>query len=287
MSRILLGYRTTGFMRPDPFQPFFLPWWFPVWLLVFGAGPAFSQSVDETSSTHITRTETTATVLGPLDIARTDRNVWGLDEADWNTYLQLMDGPYGLWYPHLAPAFVLGIAATRESERERFARQVWQQERQRMDQLLAFNRSYQRLARAERGQPGFRLLDPTRRLQVSRPEPIRDRIARSLAGTSDRLHLVVRRDCAPCQEAARQLVRQERPLDVWYVGARSNQEIRRWARDSGIPVEQVQDRTITLNHDRGQWARSGFDPADLPALFRDPARREPVPLPLTRSGSGP
>ena len=269
------------FHRQESVLPSLLHWCLPALLLLAGAGPSFSQEASVTGHTRITQTERTSAVAGPLDIARTNREAWGLDESDWKAYVRLMQGPSGLWYSHLPPAFVLGINATTESERDRFARMVHEQERRRIDALLAFNRAYQRIARDERERPGFSYFDETLLSQAapaSGQSSVQALIDRSLNTGPERIQLFVERDCERCTEAARTFSETGRELDIYYVDAASDLEISRWARNAGIPAGLVRDRTITLSHDHGALARAGHGQSNLPLIFRNSALVKPVSL---------
>lgn len=277
------------FHRRDAFPPPLLHWCFAALLLLAGAGPSFSREETPAADIRITETRRTATVLGRPDIARTDiartgREAWGLSETDWNAYLELMEGPSGLWYAHLDPVFVLGINAATEAERDRFARMVYEQERRRIDALLAFNRAYQRIARAERGNPGFdffddRLLSPSAAAGPGTGNAgMTALIDRALDSPPARIQLFVARDCERCAHAARTLATSGRELDIRYVGARSDGEISRWARAAGIPPERVRDRSVTLNHARDELAQTGRAVAGFPILFPDASLGSPVTL---------
>ena len=219
-------------------------------------------------------------VIGRIGLGETARKAWGIDEADWQVYRELMAGPSGLWYPHLPPAMVLGINATTGAERRRFARIVRDQERQKLDALFEFNRTYQAIARSERERPGFSLFDesllrsPVR--QASRT-PVRP----------ERVIAFVGPDCPRCDSAVRTLAAAGTALDVYYVDAASDGEIRSWARRIGIPVERVRSRTVTLNHDAGnRLGRSGYARRDLPLLFDDASLERPIGLAEILGASG-
>ena len=211
---------------------------------------------DDTEVLEITKKRVVVTESG--------RAVWGLSESDWLNYMKLMLGPSGLWYSRLAPAFVLGINAKSESERERFARIVYDQERRRLDDLFTFNRTYQRIARAERSAPNFSYFGDF--------EEIEDHAGNSFPDTFPaRILLFVGPECPRCDQSVLDLVVTGWPFDIYYVGAGSNTEISHWARRIGLPPSRVRDRSITLNHDRGALARVGMYRSDLPVLFRDPS----------------
>ncbi len=101
----------------------------------------------EASFGESTNTESVNTRIRRIERNETHRQAWGLSETDWSRYQDLLSGPSGLWYSHLAPTVVLGINAESDAERQRFAQIVWEQEQQRLDNLFAFNRAYQQVTR--------------------------------------------------------------------------------------------------------------------------------------------
>lgn len=245
--------------------------------------------------TEVRDTEPVRTVPGRVALTETARRAWGLSETDWTAYARLMQGPAGLHYPHLGPAFVLGIHAATEAERTRFARIVYRRERRRLDALFAFNRAYARIARADRARPDFRffgefggpagLSGNTGNTGNSAPSvfsalsKLSGHAGPSPAGSAPaRLLVFVGADCPRCDRAVRALAAADRPFDIYYVDAASDGEISRWARGIGLPADRVRDRGVTLNHDAGLLARAGLGGSGLPLLFRDPALKAPVPL---------
>ena len=243
-----------------------------VLMLVVPPPPAHAQA----AGSHVQDTEIVETVPGRVPLTETGRRSWGLSETDWETYVDLMSGPAGLWYPHLAPAFVLGLFSTSDADRDRYARIVYDQERQRLDDLFAFNRAYARIAREDRARPGFSFfVEPG---PVTGPSVLESIPARILA--------FVGPDCPRCDHAVRNLASSGQAFDIYYIGAKNNREISLWARDAGLPVSRVRDRSITLNHDAGALARAGLDAAALPVLFRDPSLRSPMTLDAVLAGAG-
>jgi len=222
-------------------------------------------------ATTLGETRIAETVTGQVDAGETGREAWGLSEADWESYQVLMKGPSGLWYPRLAPAMVLGINARTEAERRRYARMVWEQEKARLDALLAFNRAYQDIARSDRSRPGFSFFDA---LALPQSPVLQPR-----AAVAGRISAFVTPDCPECERQIRELTALGRPFDVYVVGAGSDRDIRIWAQRAGIPVERVVSRAITLNHDSGRlMRRAGHDISDLPLFFAGRNLSTPVSL---------
>lgn len=230
-----------------------------VWV---GYGGARQSTLAQTASSI----ETPEIGRGQLDLDETRRAAWGLAEADWAEYQRLMTGPSGLWYAQLAPAVVLGINAKSEGERLRFARLVWEQERERLDALFAFNRTYQRVARAERSRPGFSFFEEA----LLGPSPLQSPVPSSAraAVPAARIAAFVGTACERCDRDVKTLVASGRALDIYLVDAESDREIRGWAHRVGIPLERVLSRSITLNHDaQNLLERTGHQDRELPLFF--------------------
>ncbi len=247
-------------------------------LLVLVVVPAVAQ--EAISQTGIHDSEVVGTTTGRVAFTESGREAWGLSKTDWSTYTRLMRGPSGLWYPHLAPPFVLGINAKSDADRERFARIVYGQERMRLDDLFAFNRAYQRIARTGRSAPDFNYFEDSGEYgdHAGHPFP---------GSTPARVLVFVGPDCPRCDRTVLDLVVAGRTIDIYYVGAGTDTEISRWAHRVGLPQPRVRDRSITLNHDRGALARAGMNPSDLPVLFRDPSLETSVSLDtVIRGGTG-
>lgn len=66
---------------------------------------------------------------------------WGLTDAEWARYQQLMSGPDGLWYRQLTPPAVLGMRAEDPAEQKHFAELYAQQEHAKVARELAFNQA--------------------------------------------------------------------------------------------------------------------------------------------------
>ena len=186
---------------------------------------------------------------------------WGIRETDWQRYQELMRGPAGLHYRHLSPAFVLGLHAETDADRDRWARIVWEEERRRLERLFDFNRAYNRIARAIRQADVFSFFDSQYLEQPAGFSPLHFGTNRPLIFVAD--------DCAECDKQVRELASRRKAFDIYYVGATSDQEISRWARRIALPAAEVVNKRITLNHDRGNLARAGYGSGNLPMLFAD------------------
>jgi len=234
----------------------------------------------ETSSGELSATEVVSTEIRNIESDRTERMAWGLSETDWSRYRRLMSGPSGLWYSHLAPTVVLGINAESDAERQRFARIVFEQERQRLDDLFAFNRAYQQVARNARNHPGFSLFE-----EQLLHSPLRSSSPLSGVAAPDRITAFVGVNCPQCDRDIHMLTAAGKGMDIYVVGADSDQEIRTWASRVGIPVERVVNRSITLNHGAlNLLDNAGHQARNLPLFFTDSRLETPAdPASLLRN----
>ena len=81
----------------------------------------------------------------PLEIVETSRETisqqaarWGLTEAQWQEYLQIMSERRGTWSPGLDPLTALGVSAETAAERKHFAELYVRTEFERTRKELAF-----------------------------------------------------------------------------------------------------------------------------------------------------
>lgn len=183
-------------------------------------------------------------------------SAWQLTDSEWQRYRQLQAGPRGIWSPGLDPLTTLGIHAESEADRKRYAEQLVEQEKRRVDQELAFQLAYDE---------AWRRLYPNLL-------PIQGGVSPSTgaqAQINSRLLVFVSTDCLPCDAKISLLQRSAVNFDVFVVGtAGDDQKIRAWATKVGIKPERVRSREITLNHDSGQWMDlAGLD-GELPGVFK-------------------
>lgn len=173
---------------------------------------------------------------------------WGLQASDWVRYRELMQGPLGIYAPHLDPLTALGIEARSDEERARFAELQVRAEARRVEKLLTYQRAYdaawQRLA----------------------PDLQRVTLEDAKVAEEARLFVFVKADCPPCLERVRQLQAQGRAFDLYLVDSKGDDaRLRRWARQARLDPMRVQQRTITLNHDNGRFQSLGLA-GELPVV---------------------
>lgn len=212
---------------------------------------------------------------GPVDIERLrSSGQWDLDDAEWQRFETLMNGPRGLWTPNLDPVWVLGINARSDAERRRYAEMAVERERARAARELAFQRAYDRAW--DRLYPDRKIVDVDPLNSSGQPasstRPATQGGMQSVSfdavGAGDRLVLVAGLDCRRCRRVLTRLVSAldngaEWELDVFLLDAAADEEVRQWATALDIPPELVRSRRLTLNRDDGTLA--AFEP---PALLR-------------------
>lgn len=181
---------------------------------------------------------------------------WGLKLEEWTRYRDLMLGPLGVYSPHIDPLTALGIEARTDQERQRYAELQVAAEAQRVEKLLAYQRTYD---------------DAWQRLHADMPRVILPDAGPAfspvLPATSGRLVLFVEDACPACDQAALRLQAAGMEFDIYVVDSGDDARIRAWAQRIGIDPAKVRSGQVTLNHDSGRWLSLGL-PGDLPAVVR-------------------
>lgn len=197
----------------------------------------------QTGQSQQDSTASVSTTLQALEEAQSKKNAqeWGLTVEEWQRYQSLNKGRRGVLSPGLDPITTLGIEARTAEERRRYAELSVKQDFQRVESELAFQRevnaAWQRIY----------------------PDILPIQTAGGFAAQGNgRLALFVRADCAPCESKVAALLASQRPLDIYLVGSDGKDEVvRAWAKKLAIPADRVRAKTVTLNHDRGQWLKFG------------------------------
>ncbi|WP_442867912.1 TIGR03759 family integrating conjugative element protein [Citrobacter sp. Awk 2] len=164
---------------------------------------------------------------------------WGLTAEEWQRYETLKKGRRGVLSPGLDPLTMLGIEARSDEERRHFAELTVKQEFQRVEAELAFQR--------EVNSAWMRVYPGVLPVQDLRSEVSNARQA-----------LFVKDSCPACERKLAQLMKSNRPLDIYLVDSGGKDEaVRSWAKKHNIPAGKVKSRQVTLNHDNGMWQKYG------------------------------
>ncbi|MBV4413509.1 TIGR03759 family integrating conjugative element protein [Enterobacteriaceae bacterium YMB-R22] len=210
-------------------------------LSLFPASLALAAS--QTGYSQQDSTASVSTTLQALEEAQSKKNAqeWGLTVEEWQRYQDLIEGRRGILSPGLDPVTTLGIEARTAEERRRYAELSVKQDFQRAESELAFQR--------EVNAAWQRIYPDILPIQTA---------GNTLAQGKGRLALFVRTDCKPCESKVAALLASQRPLDIYLVGSDGKDEVvRAWAKKQAIPADRVRAKTVTLNHDRGQWLKFG------------------------------
>ncbi|WP_234472699.1 TIGR03759 family integrating conjugative element protein [Pantoea sp. S61] len=155
-----------------------------------------------------------------------------------------MEGLRGKQSPNLDPLTALGIESKSDLQRRHYAELWVKQEYERTEKELKFQRE----------------VDAAWKRLMPNMLPVNMGNAAGIAHDSGgRLALFVREaDCQRCDARLSAVLADKRPVDIYLVDSEgSDQKLRSWAQQHHIPVEQVRERRITLNHDAGRWMRYG------------------------------
>ncbi|EDQ7230717.1 TIGR03759 family integrating conjugative element protein [Salmonella enterica subsp. enterica] len=186
-------------------------------------------------------TETVSTIQNSTETPLTSQSAarqWGLTAEEWSRYEALKRSERGIWSPSLDPLTTLGVEATTDAERQKYADLLVGKESRRVEKELAFQRAYD--AAWKRRFPGL--------VPVAVASPDR----------RSRLAVFVREDCPSCDTRLKTLLSAGNPLDIWLVGSdNDDSRLRSWAVAQHIDNTRVQRREITLNHDAGRWLHYG------------------------------
>ena len=180
---------------------------------------------------------------------------WGLSVEEWTRYRGLMQGPLGVYSPHIDPLTALGIEARSDQERQRYAELQVAAEAQRVEKLLAYQRAYD---------------DAWQRLHTDMPRVILPDAGPAFSPVvpvaSGRLAVFVQDACTACDQTALKLQAAGRAFDIYVVDSRADDaRIRVWAQRIGLDPAKVRSGQVTLNHDAGRWVSLGLS-GDLPAV---------------------
>jgi integrating conjugative element protein (TIGR03759 family) len=241
-----------------------------------------------------TRTTTTTTTAQPVQthVDSADHGAaryWGLTIDDYRRYQALMKGVRGaISDPRISPIEVLGIHARDDAERRKYAEMFARLMAEDTQRVLQFQLEYDRAFR--RLHPQLVVLDfaTSPRHPVSQktamvtpssstaPATSSSTIATGIShpaavSTGDRLLVFTRADCRECDDLVQRATAAAVSgvtVDIYLVGARSNDEVQRYARRMALDPAVVNSGRVTLNLDAGTFARVLPKQGDLPALVR-------------------
>ena len=179
---------------------------------------------------------------------------WQLEKADWERYEEIVaNTPWGTWEHSATPLQILAIYARTYEEKRRYARIEARLDQWREDAVT----KYQQIYNDEREIVFARYRELVRG-QAPTLENIR---------IGEHVALFTRPgDCtARCTAVTQRLLKSGAKIDVYVIGAQSDEAIYSWARSAAIPTERVHAGHITLNYNEGLFE----DVSNLPATLAD------------------
>lgn len=230
--------------------------------------------------TNASKTPGTETPISQTIEVQTLAKRWGLDQEEYQRYLDLMRGPLGKWNPDLDPLLALGMFAKSAQEEQRYAELYAQQEFDLTGRTLQFQQAYR--TAFERLFPNAKMLDHrllapyfAHQQQKSAMKDAK-RLAQKRFADGDRLLLFVPSSCRECLPVINRLMgllssTQQSGVDVYVRDAQDDGAVRAWANAHAIKTTWLNGRHLTLNRDEGLQQRlvsqSTVSPEDTMPIF--------------------
>lgn len=236
--------------------------------VIFSANLHAAQSTTEEVKTDVVETPTSGQ-NSSVELSFTTAkkaSSWGLEVDEWKRYETIMEGPRGYWSPGLDPLTALGVEAKTDAERMRYATLQVIAEFNRVEGELAYQRAYNQAFKKQF--PDSVLIGEA---QPKQPDFLKHQLPAS--GLQEvPVTLFVSLNCALCDATVSKAVAGQKRVDVYVIGARSDDAIRKWAASVGIQPQLVQSRQVTLNHNKDELklvtGQSTVKPEQLPLAFK-------------------
>lgn len=237
----------------------YLAVWF--WLLV---GVQSAPAIGQLNNAPVVYKPTTSTesLLDRYSQVHTQPNeFWQLTTEEWSLYETLKkNSPWALWDNNASPLAILAHYAESPEEKRRYARIEAELDTWRQYRVTEFQTLYdkERSIVHERYVEWIQKRLPT--LATIKPyEKLRLFIQ---VGSCD-VH---------CRSLMSRVLKTQAKVDIFVLGATTDEQIFKWAESAGVPVERVKTKEITLNHDKGVFSlvtgSLGIPTPKLPSLFR-------------------
>ncbi|MBN6079258.1 TIGR03759 family integrating conjugative element protein [Aggregatibacter actinomycetemcomitans] len=230
-----------------------------LFIAMFGATSIFAETTEtKTSLTEEAKNTISQFLTSSEQQSKRSAGEWGLSEDEWSRYQKIMkEGSRGIWSPNLDPLTTLGIEASSDAERMKYARLLARKEYERVEKELRFQLTYDAV---------FKELYPN--ITPIRADTDTTTSTNTLNNTSGRLLFFTRTDnCPKCETALNKLLTSNRKVDIYLIDSEgNNNKIQDWAVTHHIDVNKVRNRQITLNHDNGLWLN--YANGKMPAVFQ-------------------
>jgi integrating conjugative element protein (TIGR03759 family) len=231
-----------------------------LWITVFIFFPMLGSWAVETGRTLTNASTSQATQANPSEEVfsqsnRFKQSEWGLSDTEWQRYQLIMGGIRGsISQPSLSPLEALGIHADTEEEQRGYAKRLAKVMHDDTERVLAFARVYQE--ESSKLYPNAVIIDKAR-LGVT---TLASNTATNPLQKGDRVLFFTRTgQCPACSQQLSLLVKATQrasvQLDVYVVGADNDEAIRSWAATEPFDRTRLANKTLTLNHDRGNLTK--------------------------------
>nr|WP_238486481.1 TIGR03759 family integrating conjugative element protein [Motilimonas eburnea] len=190
--------------------------------------------------------------MGLTKIEAVQAASWNLTLEDWVKYKALMKlTPRGIWSKDIDPVTALGVEATTEEERRKYATISLKLETQRIEKELAFERTRQSVAKDMFGD--MPLIMPTKK----NGEPAYKSVIALFSSVN------CDHECLEYIKDSLRTASKTTKVDIYIVGAESDEDIYKFSSDVGVDTDLVNSGKITLNYDSGKFMKLGL--RELPA----------------------
>ena len=230
--------------------------------LTVGACSALANDQLDHSPVVYKPTTSTESLLDRYSQVHTQPNeFWQLTTEEWSRYETLKkNSPWALWDNNSSPLAILAHYSESIEEKRRYARIEAELDTWRQYRVVEFQALY----------------DKERSIVHERyVEWIQKRLP-TLASIKpyEKLRLFVQAGHCDvhCRSLMTRVIRTQAKVDIFVLGANTDEQIFTWAESAGVPVERVKTKEITLNHDKGVFSlvtgSLGIPAPKLPSLFR-------------------
>jgi len=167
---------------------------------------------------------------------------WKLTEKEWTRYTEILEKtPFGIWQHTATPYQILAAYSNSLEEQRRYARLEAMLDQWREDNALRFQQIY----------------NDEREVVFARYSALVRNLSPSIAntGSGDSVAFFTHTgECNPrCVALMQRLLSTGAHIDIYVMGAKSEQDIFSWAEAASIPVDRVRAGQITLNFEKGQF----------------------------------
>lgn len=179
---------------------------------------------------------------------------WGLSEAEWNTYQELLKrSTWSIWEHHATPLTILAMTAS-PSERRRYARIEAEMDNWRFQKTMDYQVVYNE-----------------ERLAIAKAFQNRAAFVKNLTRHDRVLFFTRTGDCEPrCRSLLNPLLESGAHVDIYVLGTQDENDVFAWATKAGIAPERVAKKEITLNFETGILTNLTQMPdalADVPVAY--------------------